>query len=431
MANEGRKKSNGSQFFFSLSENCRELEGRNTMFGRVVGDTVFNLLRMGDAELGEGDKPLFPTKITGAEVLVNPFDDMVRREVKRVEVSTEKEVKKKGMKKGGKTLLSFAGDDGGEEETVAVGKAKANPMLIDTNGTAEVKKSDPTPKAKQKDNSDFQQGPVPTKVAKSKRRRSSSPESPVRSKQPPPATQLPLPDEENPSRTPSASPERVAKMTTLLDYTNAQIADLKHSMKRTTEVAPVKGAKAKTALEMIIPANAVKGKKRKNGEKQTLALLNAFKSKLADAPAESINATPAGEGEDNRNNANINGAPNQSVNEEDEATLCDLHFIANCQSCLSWDTNPNADPSAPEPSVSDTEWMSHALSFEKDRLGKDLTWKKKNEDDLVVIDPREKAKGIKEDARAKKMARLEGSGTTAWAKDRDKGREPVRWEGKR
>lgn len=38
--------------------------------------------------------------------------------------------------------------------------------------------------------------------------------------------------------------------------------------------------------------------------------------------------------------------------------------------------------------------MSHALSFEKDRLGKDLTWKRKNEQELVVIDPREREREI-------------------------------------
>jgi peptidyl-prolyl cis-trans isomerase SDCCAG10 len=74
--------------------------------------------------------------------------------------------------------------------------------------------------------------------------------------------------------------------------------------------------------------------------------------------------------------------------------------------------------------------MSHALSFEKDRLGKDLTWKKKNEEELIVIDPREKEKTIREEQRAKKMARMGGS-TTAWDRDREKGRAPDKRAGER
>ncbi|MDI1485861.1 MAG: Peptidyl-prolyl isomerase cwc27 [Ramalina farinacea] len=84
MANEGSTESNGSQFFLTLGE-TRELEGRNTLFGRVVGDTVYNLMKMGEAELqpGEGsERPVYATRITGAEILVNPFEDMVVREVK-------------------------------------------------------------------------------------------------------------------------------------------------------------------------------------------------------------------------------------------------------------------------------------------------------------------------------------------------------------
>ena len=50
MANKGSTGSNGSQFFLTLGE-TRELEGRNTLFGRVVKDTVYNLIKMGEAEL--------------------------------------------------------------------------------------------------------------------------------------------------------------------------------------------------------------------------------------------------------------------------------------------------------------------------------------------------------------------------------------------
>ena len=77
--------------------------------------------------------------------------------------------------------------------------------------------------------------------------------------------------------------------------------------------------------------------------------------------------------------------------EEDEATICDLHFIANCQSCSKWDQDGAKEE---DEDLGGTGWMSHKLSFAKDRLGKDLEWKRKNEEELVVIDPREREKDL-------------------------------------
>ena len=72
---------NGGQFFLTLGP-TPELQGKNTLFGRVEGDTVYNLMKMGEADLEDGEgseRPMYPTKITGAEVLVNPFEDMLKR----------------------------------------------------------------------------------------------------------------------------------------------------------------------------------------------------------------------------------------------------------------------------------------------------------------------------------------------------------------
>lgn len=79
--------------------------------------------------------------------------------------------------------------------------------------------------------------------------------------------------------------------------------------------------------------------------------------------------------------------------EDAEASLCDLHFIPNCQSCSNWDRTEREGEEEGEGGEVTGDLWGHALSFEKDRLGKDLNWKKKNEE-LVVIDPREKQKEI-------------------------------------
>ncbi|KAK3079075.1 Peptidyl-prolyl isomerase cwc27 [Coniosporium uncinatum] len=52
MANGGGRDDNGSQFFLTLGP-TPELQGRHTMFGRVQGDTIYNVVKMGEAELSE------------------------------------------------------------------------------------------------------------------------------------------------------------------------------------------------------------------------------------------------------------------------------------------------------------------------------------------------------------------------------------------
>ena len=89
---------------------------------------------------------------------------------------------------------------------------------------------------------------------------------------------------------------------------------------------------------------------------------------------------------------------------DEEAELCDLHFIANCQSCKSWDeAKPDGQADADGEDDGGT-WMSHKLTFAKDTLGKDLEWKKKMEE-IEVIDPREKARTIKEEQRKERDKR--------------------------
>ena len=105
---------------------------------------------------------------------------------------------------------------------------------------------------------------------------------------------------------------------------------------------------------------------------------------------------------------------NASV-DDDEINLCALHFIPNCQSCSKWD-----EEEANEENELDDGWMGHRLTFAKDRLGKNLEWKKKNEE-LSVYDPKERAKelGIK--------SNLGSSGKREWDR-RSSGNSKDVWE---
>jgi len=127
MANSGDKNDNTSQFFFTLDK-TPELQDKNTMFGRIEGDTIYNLMKMAEADLAEdgSDRPLYPTRIVSTEVLLNPFSDMIKQA--SIAISTAQETKApKKKRKATKTLLSFGGEEGEEPAAPVVKKVKVNP----------------------------------------------------------------------------------------------------------------------------------------------------------------------------------------------------------------------------------------------------------------------------------------------------------------
>lgn len=77
MANTGRS-TNKSQFFITFGE-AVHLNKKHTIFGRVVGNTMFNLLSMQAEETDSEDRPLIPPKILKTKVIINPFDDIKPR----------------------------------------------------------------------------------------------------------------------------------------------------------------------------------------------------------------------------------------------------------------------------------------------------------------------------------------------------------------
>uniref|UniRef100_A0A182JTW0 Spliceosome-associated protein CWC27 homolog n=1 Tax=Anopheles christyi TaxID=43041 RepID=A0A182JTW0_9DIPT len=119
MANSGRN-DNASQFFFTLGP-TPELQNQNTLFGKVAGDTIYNMLKLEEGEVYENERPHFTHRIIRTEVLNNPFDDIVPRrtcdtdgsKLKQANEDSIRKKKEKGVKNFG--LLSF-GDEAEEEE---------------------------------------------------------------------------------------------------------------------------------------------------------------------------------------------------------------------------------------------------------------------------------------------------------------------------
>ncbi|XP_068149711.1 spliceosome-associated protein CWC27 homolog [Drosophila tropicalis] len=128
MANSG-KDDNASQFFFTFDA-TPELQNKNTLFGKVTGDTIYNMLKLEEGMVDHQERPMHAHRIVAAEVLSNPFDDIVPRSLNKTETKPKKSKKQRqGVKNFG--LLSFGeeAEDDEQETNVYVkknaGKAKS------------------------------------------------------------------------------------------------------------------------------------------------------------------------------------------------------------------------------------------------------------------------------------------------------------------
>ncbi|OAQ96954.1 hypothetical protein LLEC1_06043 [Akanthomyces lecanii] len=402
MANEGHIDTNGSQFFFTLDK-TEELNGKNTLFGRVAGDTIYNLAKIGDSDVEEGtDRPMYAVNIERIEILVNPFEDMQKRT--SVATRTQKkpaEKEKKKKRKAGKQLLSFGDEEGDEVVPSLPKKAKFDTRIVMDDGTAEE-----LPKEKS------------TRSRTAKKERTSTPKIEDDNDEPriiepaaqPAKAEAPL-QEGGSDETVEDYPEAPKK--TALQIANEEMAALKASMRRTIHAKKEEEPRKKSTLASMIPEKSIRGARKRHAggfsavpsdDQATLKMLKGFQSRLEKAPP----------GKELAKNAEDDGEVKESEAGDGEAELCDLHFIANCQSCTSWDKQE-------EEESDDEGWMSHKLSFAADKLGKDLRNRKKAEEELVVIDPRSKEQSMREDKRAKRDARSGGSGRE-WDQRRDQAR---------
>ncbi|KAF9572302.1 Peptidyl-prolyl isomerase cwc27 [Mortierella alpina] len=116
MANSGTPNDNKSQFFITL-DNTMELQNKHTIFGKVAGDTIFNVLRIGGLEVDANERPLYPPKVINCTIVVNPFDDIIPRISRQEreaallkELEAQKKPEKQKKLKKNVALLSFADD---------------------------------------------------------------------------------------------------------------------------------------------------------------------------------------------------------------------------------------------------------------------------------------------------------------------------------
>lgn len=139
MANPGELNMNESQFFVTLDA-CPELQNKHTLFGRISGPTIYNLLALTEVEMSESepDRPLYPPKLVTIKVVENPFDDIVPRITREEKLAQEankrkaraeaaKRPKEKVKKNTG--LLSFGEAEEAEESSRFKGPISSHDLL--------------------------------------------------------------------------------------------------------------------------------------------------------------------------------------------------------------------------------------------------------------------------------------------------------------
>lgn len=295
MANSGRN-DNGSQFFFTLAA-TPELQNQNTLFAKVTGDTVFNMLKLEEGMVDQDEKPMYPHKIIKAVILNNPFDDIVPRVEAKKQIDEDagkRKKKEKGVKNFG--LLSF-GDEAEEEEKEAddfiqknvAGKSKSTHDVLDdpklSKETVKVdaeKKRSYTPELEFPSSSNLEETERTRHKIRDKLKRKNKEPSPKKDDSSSDDDLLTLmnreKEEEKQRRT-----EEIRKEISQLKRTYATEKRAKEKIAEEVETKTVQNELVKEYLsEKEKYAEATKSipKKGKSRESHTLALLAKFKEKL-------------------------------------------------------------------------------------------------------------------------------------------------------
>ncbi|KAI9266661.1 cyclophilin-like domain-containing protein [Phascolomyces articulosus] len=400
MANMGEVEQ-GSQFFITL-DTTEELTRTHTLFGRVAGDTIFNVLKMSEMDTDANERPLYPHRVKSTEIVLNPFDDIVPRITKRErklaralekQKAAELEAKKKKKKeKKQLNLLSF-----GEE---------AEEM---------------TPKEEKKS------------------KKSSYDFLPEDKKAPPPAELPPLSHKEKKGEKPiSESEESVPSLHSSSLFTG-DIKELKQSKGKDRHEIENKGGKEKTSLQQ----NEIEklksdirqmeqdrrdereGRKdNKDKKKKKVSLIEQQRQKYARRGAADIGGIKErkrrGEGDSDtfsklkafQQKLSIAEPSSSTEKKKEEMPPCKLHLIPGCESCR--DTSMDQ-----EEEETDEGWMTHKLVFEKDKKGKGLMERTESVDDYLVIDPRTRKAEAEQQERDKRKGKQNHLGQAFRKRERD------------
>lgn len=115
-------KTNGSQFFIVM-DRTPTLDRKHTLFGKIVGQTIYNLVRLTEVEVDKHDRPVDPPRIIRAELTWDPFGDLEPRFTPAPMITSRGAEKHRREAIKNKRVLSFGGGD--DEESASDDDAKA------------------------------------------------------------------------------------------------------------------------------------------------------------------------------------------------------------------------------------------------------------------------------------------------------------------
>ncbi|PCH44507.1 cyclophilin-like protein, partial [Wolfiporia cocos MD-104 SS10] len=369
MANNGTKNSNDSQFFITL-DRADELHGKHTLFGRVIGDTLYNVLKIGEMEIDANERPIYPPKIKTIRIVDNPFEDIVpritaeekraqQRAKERAQREREEEQRRRGAKKDVK-LLSFGADEGAEEEEPISFKKKpiVRPDLLEPEKPIAVPDFISAPS---KDKAKSQSRAEPSEVKAAQRQTSEK----AAKKEDSEITKIREKHAQEQAAQSNGRKTEIEKM-------EAEIRRLARRGGEESDDEPARKKVKKSYLEEEMAKYTKgrgvhkKGKRRDEGD--VLAALNSFRSKIKSTAPDMDEAQAPSVG------AEGGEAPpeGQPAGEEDPGMEVD----------------------------DDTDFLAHALHFPKDN-DEEVA---KAERDYEVIDPRQRGARAKEEERERKRA---------------------------
>ncbi|KAJ7811224.1 cyclophilin-like domain-containing protein [Mycena olivaceomarginata] len=377
MANNGTKNSNDSQFIITL-DRADELHGKHTLFGRCMGDTVYNVMKIGEMEIGENERPVYPPKIKSIRIVDNPFDDIVpritaaeKRAQQRAREEAQREREEEARRKGAKKnvgLLSF-GEDEDTAPVTFTKKAIVRPDLVDD------------PQAVAVAVPDFASKPAAA-AAPTKR---TVDDTPALSKKNEDITKIREKHAKEAASSADSRKTEISKMEAEIRSLARRRGGGDDSDDELEAMRKAKKGKTTSYLEEEL-ARYAKGKglhargKRRKDESEVLAALSSFRGKLAGVAVEEEMPGLGEEGEDGGEGASGKdggGAPK-----------------------LGYDEDPGMEVD------DDAGFMGHALRFPKDDGEESI----KAERDYEVIDPRQRGARAKEEERERKRAQKAKAG---------------------
>lgn len=104
----GRMNDNKSHFFIT-TDKAEYLYRKNTIFGKVGNNTLYNVIRISEVEVDPNDRPLILPRILSCEIAENPFEDIIPREISKPNPQLSIPAQKPQLKS--KVLISYDEED--------------------------------------------------------------------------------------------------------------------------------------------------------------------------------------------------------------------------------------------------------------------------------------------------------------------------------